>query len=115
VLLVALDRPQDAEPLLAELYAALPKAALPPARAALFVADYGCVLARLHKDAEAEPVLRDAHRRLMESNQSKHPKLREVIESVAGVCERSGQSEQAARWRAQLGAAAAATTTSAAP
>ena len=61
------DRPAEAEPLFAEVYRRAPGAKLEPKRTADLMCNWGICLAKLGRDAEAEPALREAQRRFAEA------------------------------------------------
>jgi hypothetical protein len=63
------------------------------------VASHGPCLVRLSRYAEAEPTLRDAHRRLRETNQGKSGQMLQVIGALATVCEQTGRPDEATEWR----------------
>ena len=118
----AQQRDAEAEPLLAELYDRAARAQLPSNQAARFMAGWGPCLVRLGRYGDAEAPLREAHRRLLETDQRVTKEMARVLGGLASVCERTGRAEEEGRWRAELEAllattraAAAATTATAGP
>ncbi len=107
--LMALGRAPDAEPLLAELYDRAKTAEITPDQATSYIASYGLCLVSLSRFEAAESPLREAHRRLREIHQASHPLTQQVLEALATVCEKTDRSDEAARLRAEIAAAQAAT------
>ena len=105
----------EVEPLFAELYQQARASQLPPAEAAHCLSLHGPCLVRLGRYAEAEEPLRVAHARLAQTGQGKQKRMREVLKSLAEVCDRTGRPDEAAKWRAELTAAEAATRPATAP
>jgi hypothetical protein len=97
-----MHRDADAEPLLGELYRRSPTAQLPPKSAAVFMAWHGPCLVRLGRFAEAEAPLREAYKRLRETGQVNTGPMRQVLDGLATVCEKSDRAEEAVKWRAEL-------------
>ena len=110
--LKSLGRDADAEPLYADVYARAQRAQIPPALAATLMGNYGTLLVRLGKYEQAEAPLLETHRRLRETNQSSHPRMREVLAALVALCERTSRPDEAARWRAALDLATTRPTTS---
>jgi tetratricopeptide (TPR) repeat protein len=102
-------RYDEAERVLAELCRPELLGALPAAQQALLVARRGVVLARLGLDADAEPLLRDADRRLRETGQLRSISIRMVARTLASLYERTNRPDEAERWRADLARLEAAT------
>ncbi len=102
--LTAQERHSEAEPLYAKLYETGPRAQIPPARAALYLAEYGPCLVRLKKYEQAEAPLREAYRRIRETNQGTHPKMREVLIALAEMCDHTNRADQAKSFRVELAA-----------
>jgi tetratricopeptide (TPR) repeat protein len=100
-LLNAQRRHAEAEPLYAELYRRSATAQLAPQQAARFMSFWGVCLVQLERYAEAEQPLREAHRRLSETGQSMTREMSRVLEALAGVCARTGRTDEAERWRAE--------------
>ena len=92
----------DAEPLLAELCRPPALAAVSPGWQAAYVGRLGMCLARLERFDEAEPILRDAHRRLVETSQERTRGIREVVRTLIAIAERNHRAEEAARLRKEL-------------
>jgi hypothetical protein len=78
------------------------------------MANYGPVLVRLKRYQDAEAPLLEAHRRLRETNQAGNPKMRSVLAALVALDEQTGRGNEADRWRAELKATSAPTTTRAA-
>jgi serine/threonine protein kinase len=114
-ILTALHRDADAEPLSAELYEKAAKAQIAPRTVASYIAQYGPVLVRLGKYADAEAPLREAHRRLTETKQTTTGRMRSVLAGLADVCEQTNRPDEAAQWRRALETAQAATRPTTAP
>jgi hypothetical protein len=62
----------------------------------------GICLARLERFDEAEPILRDAHHRLVETGQERTRGIREVVRTLIAIAERSGRTDEAARLREEF-------------
>jgi tetratricopeptide (TPR) repeat protein len=92
----------EAEPLLAELCRPQALAAVSPAWQASYVGRMGICLARLERFDEAEPILRDAHHRLVETGQERTRGIREVVRTLIAIAERSGRTDEAARLREEF-------------
>jgi tetratricopeptide (TPR) repeat protein len=100
--LQALGRFDEAAPLFGEVYERSPHVQIPPQRAASLMASYGPVLVRLKQYQQAEAPLREAYRRLRETNQAQGAKMRDIVAGLAIVCERTDRSEEALQWRREL-------------
>lgn len=100
--LMSLGRATDAEPVFAELYQRAVSAEIAPELAAAFAASYGLCLVSLSRFQDAEQPLREAQRRLREMNQTKHPRMQQVLEALARVCEKTNRSDEAATYRAEM-------------
>jgi hypothetical protein len=77
-----------------------------PSQAALFMSGWGPCLVKLRRYEQAEPPLREAHRRLSalapaQASQSAG-RLRVVIKALADVCDRTSRPDEADKWRAEL-------------
>ena len=66
------------------------------------MSNLGLCLVRLVRYEEAEAPLLEAYRRLRETNQLATDTGRHVTEALAEVCDHTGRSADAARWRSQL-------------
>ena len=110
----AQGRSDEAEERFLDLYRRAGRADIPPIEAARFRSAYGVFLAERARYADAEPPLRDAYERLVQTQQQRHERTRAVVSALAEVTEHTGRGEEAARWRAEL-ARLRATTQPAAP
>jgi hypothetical protein len=70
---------------------------------------YGLALAALERYREAEEPLLEAHRRLKDANLPNHPAMREVVQALADVYEKTNRPDEAAKKRAELATLAATT------
>jgi serine/threonine protein kinase/Tfp pilus assembly protein PilF len=103
------NRHADAEPLFAELYRLAQTSELTDRQRATFMAEWGPCLVQLKRYADAEQPLREAHRRLTESGQTRTPHISRVLDGLVAICEHSGRADEAARWGAELDALLAST------
>jgi serine/threonine protein kinase/tetratricopeptide (TPR) repeat protein len=99
-----LGRHADAEPLYQQLYQSAARAQITPARAARFMAEHGPCLVRLGRYEQAEVPLREAYRRLSDTQQANSPAMRQTLEALADVCERTDRAEDARRLRQESSA-----------
>jgi non-specific serine/threonine protein kinase/serine/threonine-protein kinase len=97
-----LGRDAEAEPYFAELYRTASQAQIPPKQAAQFMAKYGPCLVRLGRYNQAEAPLREAHRRLIETEQQASSRMREVLEELVVLCEQTNRPDEAAKFRDEL-------------
>jgi tetratricopeptide (TPR) repeat protein len=95
-------RDADAQPLFAELYARAGRARIPAPVAAQLMMNYGPCLVRLGRYEQADAPLREAARRLRETNQAKTPRMRDVLAALAAVCDHTNRAQEAASLRAEL-------------
>jgi serine/threonine protein kinase/tetratricopeptide (TPR) repeat protein len=106
------DRNADAEPMLAEAYAAANELGIAATQSA-YSTWYGLCLDQLGKHAEALPVLIQADQALQRAPVLDVNSRRRVIEALVRCYEQFGQNDNAEKWRQQLQALSASTTTSA--
>ena len=92
----------EAMQLYTELYGRVKVTELPPAVAGRYMTPYGVNLAKRGRFEEAEAPLREARERLEEGKMVNTTYMRDVLDALAQVCERTGRPDEAARWRAQL-------------
>jgi non-specific serine/threonine protein kinase/serine/threonine-protein kinase len=111
----ARQRHADAEPLLADACRPEALAALTTIDQAMVVSRYGVCLARLGRDAQAEPILLDALRRLREAQQLRGNRIRETVRTLATICARTNRPDEASRWNDELAALDAATRSATVP
>ena len=102
-LLESQQRWAEAEPIFAELYDRGAPARGGAAPAARRMSHHGRCLVKLGRFEEAEPRLRAAYERLVQSGQERHEFTRGVVSSLIEVAEHAGRADEAARWRAELG------------
>jgi non-specific serine/threonine protein kinase/serine/threonine-protein kinase len=97
---------REAEPHFVELDQLVPAHLhIPDMAKAVYLARYGPCLAALQRYSEAEKPLREAHDRLSNcdrSNKTVVNALREVLEALTLVCEKTGRPDEAVKWRAML-------------
>jgi tetratricopeptide (TPR) repeat protein len=98
----------DAQPLFEQLYRRAGVVPLPPKQAALYVCRYGLVLTELGKHEEAVEPLGIAYQRLKSAGMETVPEMRAVAAALAAVCDETGRSDEAAKWRSELAALEAA-------
>ncbi len=101
-LLVANGKLDEAEPLLSELNGLRGASQLTAQQATVVSASYGLLLAKRGRYREAEEPLREAHRRLRESNQQRTKTMRNVVAALAQVCDKTNRPDESADWRAEL-------------
>jgi tetratricopeptide (TPR) repeat protein len=92
----------EAVQLYTELYQRVQVAELPPAVAGRYMTPYGVNLAKRGRFEEAEAPLREARKRLEDGKMVNTTYMRDVLDALAQVCERTGRPDEAARWRAQV-------------
>jgi len=97
----------EAMQLYAELYQRVQVAELPPAVAGRYMTPYGVNLAKRGRFAEAEAPLLAARKLLEEGKLVNSTYMRDVLDALAQVCERTERPDEAARWREQLARIAA--------
>jgi non-specific serine/threonine protein kinase/serine/threonine-protein kinase len=108
-ILYAQQRDGEGEPLLAELYERASRAQLPANQVARFMAGWGPCLVRVGRYQDAEAPLREAYRRLIETDQRVTKEMSRVLGGLASVCENTGRPDEAGQWRAELEALLAST------
>jgi tetratricopeptide (TPR) repeat protein len=92
----------SAELHLAELYEKASRAPIEPVIAARFMSWYGPCLVKRGNHGQAETPLREAYRRLNQTGQVAHPRMRAVVWNLAQVCDHTNRAADAAQWRAEL-------------
>ena len=99
----------DAERLFADLYDRAPSLKISPPAAARFMSGYGTFLAAMARYDEAEKPLLQAYKRLKQTEQDRHERMRDVVEALADVYDHTNRPEEAAQRRAELAKLRAAT------
>jgi tetratricopeptide (TPR) repeat protein len=99
-LLESQQKYSEAEPLYAELYENAARAQIGAARAARHMSHYGPCLVRLARYEQAEPPLREAYKRLKQTEQYNHERMRVVVEALGELCEKTNRPDEASGWRA---------------
>jgi serine/threonine protein kinase len=92
---------EEAEPLFAELYRAAPAAQMAPIQTAVLVARWGVCLVELKRFVDAEAPLLEAVKLLRGAGPDARPALRNVLNSLAKVCEHTNRPDDAQRYRAE--------------
>jgi tetratricopeptide (TPR) repeat protein len=101
----------EAEPLLAEAYAAASALGLTSSQPG-YSATYGICLANLNKPREALPILQQADHVARQLPQPDPQSLRRIAAAMAMVHEQLGQPDEAAKWREKAATRPAQTTPS---
>jgi hypothetical protein len=109
VMLWQQKRFKEAEPVFAELARHGVASDMDPQVVAKFVAHHGLCLASLDRLADAEVQLRDARSRMNASGLGTSLNIERVLEALVKVCDATGQSSDAAAFRADLSRLRAAT------
>jgi non-specific serine/threonine protein kinase/serine/threonine-protein kinase len=84
-----------------DLYQRALVAQITPSAVVRYTSPYGVRLARAGRYAEAEGPLLEARRRMEAANLTQTVNMREVLTSLAEVCQHTGREQEAARYRAE--------------
>jgi tetratricopeptide (TPR) repeat protein len=101
-MLITQERFDQAEPLLAELFQKCPQSEIDAALGARYMAKWGPCLVTLGRHEQADAPLREAYRRLVETNQAQSTAMARVLSALAKVCDHTYRLDDAARWRTEL-------------
>ncbi len=102
LLLQQTSRISEALPLFRELFELAPRETIPARQIAVYTSCYGVALAMSGRFAEAEPVLLEAQRRLVDAQQQRHPSYRSVVESLVTAYQSLGKPDAAGKWKTVL-------------